>query len=227
MGLQDLRLVTPKTEGITRHDEALALASGAGDVLASAQVFDCLADALHDCNRAYALSARLRELGPVLQTPEEASTEVFQSMQQQGLRSAFVFGAERTGLSNDELLLCNRQVYIPSNPVYSSLNLAQAVQIVCYALRIQAPNMDKRFVQSPNLPTNKAIHDLQVHWLEAMAAVDFLNPDKPKKLIQRLARLLAKTPFEQEEVDMLRGFLSDVIRLSQGRLYPHEEEKRP
>jgi tRNA/rRNA methyltransferase len=236
MGLHDLRLVAPKIQGIAEHDEAVALASGAGDVLAGAKVFSSLPEALHDCQRAYALSARLRELGPVLQSPAQASEEVIEA-NVSGLRSAFVFGAERTGLSNDELLLCNRQVYIPSNPQYNSLNLSQAVQIVCYALRVQAdafcgdaasiqvPNGEKRSVSSTVAASTKAVHDLQMHWLQAMSAVNFLNPEKPKKLVQRLARLLAKTPLEREEVDMLRGFLADVIRVSEGRLHPHEKAR--
>jgi tRNA/rRNA methyltransferase len=82
--------------------------------------------------------------------------------------------------------------------------------------------------QGGKLATVKAVADLQAHWLQAMEAVDFINPDKPKKVVQRLARMLAKTPLEQEEVDMLRGFFSDVIRVVDNRLYPHEfERKKP
>ena len=84
------------------------------------------------------------------------------------------------------------------------------------------------FVRGGKLATVKAVSDLQAHWLQAMAAVDFINPDKPKKVVQRLARMLAKTPLEQEEVDMLRGFFSDVLRVVDNRLYPHEfERKKP
>ncbi|MFP5483086.1 MAG: hypothetical protein ACLGGW_07385, partial [Gammaproteobacteria bacterium] len=82
--------------------------------------------------------------------------------------------------------------------------------------------------QGGKLATVKAVADLQAHWLQAMEAVDFINPDKPKKVVQRLARMLAKTPLEQEEVDILRGFFSDVIRVVDNRLYPHEfERKKP
>ncbi len=155
-----------------------------------------------------------------------------------GIGAAFVFGAERTGLSNDELLVCNRQVTIAANPVYSSLNLSQAVQIVAYALRTEwatgelavaaEGSLADSVRQGGKLATVKAVADLQAHWLQAMEAVDFINPDKPKKVVQRLARMLAKTPLEQEEVDMLRGFFSDVIRVVDNRLYPHEfERKKP
>ncbi|HEX4880111.1 MAG TPA: RNA methyltransferase [Limnobacter sp.] len=235
MGLHDLRLVAPKTADIAADPEAIALASGAADVLAQSRVYPNLPEALVDCQRAYALSARLRELGPALQSPAQAAVEALEGVGQ-GVHAAFVFGAERTGLSNEEVQRCNRQVYIPSNPVYNSLNLSQAVQIVCYALRVasdagrvdvpQVPNPEKREVNPPKLASVKAVDDLHTHWLQAMEAVDFLNPSKPKKLVQRLGRLLGKAQLEQEEVDMLRGFLNDVLRVAGGRLYPHEGRQR-
>lgn len=237
MGLSDLRLVEPKTKEICSAEEAISLASGASDVLEQARVYDSLPDALSDRSVAFALSARLRDLGPSLQSPQEAAKEALY-LTGSGIGAAFVFGAERTGLSNDELLVCNRQVTIAANPVYSSLNLSQAVQIVAYALRTEwavgelavaaEGSLSDSVRQGGKLATVKAVADLQAHWLQAMEAVDFINPDKPKKVVQRLARMLAKTPLEQEEVDMLRGFFSDVIRVVDNRLYPHEfERKKP
>lgn len=236
MGLSDLRLVEPKTANICSAEEAISLASGAADVLETARIYDSLPDALADRSVAFALSARLRDLGPSLQSPQEAAREVL-NLTESGVGAAFVFGAERTGLSNDELLVCNRQVTIAANPVYSSLNLSQAVQIVAYALRTEWANglpdvmtnsLSANLGRGEKLASVKAVADLQAHWLQAMAAVDFINPDKPKKVVQRLARMLAKTPLEQEEVDMLRGFFSDVIRVVDNRLYPHEfERKKP
>lgn len=136
MGLNDLRLVEPKTKEICMAEEAVSLASGATDVLEQARVYDSLPDALADRSVAFALSARLRDLGPHLQSPQEAAREAL-SLTESGIGAAFVFGAERTGLSNEELLVCNRQVTIAANPLYSSLNLSQAVQIVAYALRTE------------------------------------------------------------------------------------------
>jgi tRNA/rRNA methyltransferase len=235
MGLSDLRLVCPKSPSICAEPEAIALASGAQDVLESAQLYDSLPDALFDRNCAYALSARVRDLGPALQTPMQAATQAL-SHQRVGEGVAFVFGAERSGLSNEELLVCNRQVMIQANPQYSSLNLSQAVQIVCYALRMASENEQESTSLSASqheplgskLACVKSVSDLQAHWLQAMEAVDFINPGKPKKVVQRLARWLARNPLEQEEVDMLRGFLADVIRVVDDRLYPHEiERKKP
>lgn len=227
MGLSDLRLVSPKFPDIAKHDEAISLASGAADVLERVQVYESLPQAMHDCHRSYALSARLRELGPSLQTPRQAAGETCQAIGQ-GVKVAYVFGAERTGLSNEELQQCNRQVMIPANPAYSSLNLSQAVQIVCYALRTAFTDAEGGAVgqvEVSDLATAQSVADLQAHWLRAMESVDFLNPDKPKKIIQRLTRLLSKTEFEKVEVDMLRGFFADVIRVSEGRLYPHEAQR--
>ncbi|MDH4395487.1 MAG: RNA methyltransferase [Limnobacter sp.] len=234
MGLTDLRLVEPKDPLVCQHEEALALSSGAQDVLGAARVFASLPDALDDVNLSYALSARLRELGPVLQNPVQAAAEGLSRLSE-GHGVAFVFGAERTGLSNEELLLCNRQVYIPGNPEYNSLNLAQAVQIVSYALRQQwlnnaENNVEIRYPEKVGgkaavRATGKAVTDLRDHWVKTMEAVDFINPKKPKKLIERLTRMLARVELEREEVDMLRGFLSDVNRVAEGRLYPHEAER--
>lgn len=227
MGLSDLRLVAPKSVSICTEPEAIALASGAQDVLESAQFYDSLPDALHDRSCAYALSARVRDLGPALQTPMQAAAQALMH-QQSGEGAAFVFGAERSGLSNEELLVCNRQVMIQANPQYSSLNLSQAVQIVCYALRTASEEgqVIEAGQSNAKLASIKAVNDLQAHWLQAMEAVDFINPDKPKKVVQRLARWLARNPLEQEEVDMLRGFLSDVVRVVDDRLYPHEMERK-
>lgn len=236
MGLSDLRLVEPKTADICSAEDAISLASGSVDVLENARIYGSLPDALADRSVAFALSARLRDLGPGLQSPQEAAREAL-TLTKGGVGAAFVFGAERTGLSNDELLVCNRQVTIAANPVYSSLNLSQAVQIVAYALRLEwlggnltteETSLTASVSQGGKLASVKAVADLQTHWLQAMEAVDFINPDKPKKVVQRLARMLAKTPLEQEEVDMLRGFFSDVIRVVDDRLYPHEfERKKP
>lgn len=226
MGLSDLRLVSPRHENIVSMEEAVNLASGAVDVLETSRIYNSLPEALEGVHSAYALSARLRELSPTLVDPS-ASSKAALDLARQGLRTAFVFGAERTGLTNDELLCCNFHVYIPSNPVYSSLNLSQAVQIVAYCLRLEfdgevdVPSLR----EGANVANRQAVLNLQEHWLTAMEKVDFLNPEKPKKLIQRLARMLGRLELEQEEVDMLRGFLSDVVRVSEGNWYPHEKER--
>jgi tRNA/rRNA methyltransferase len=234
MGLSDLRLVTPAKANICLADDAIALASGAVDVLENCRTYAALPDALYDRSVSFALSARLRDLGPSIQSPTEAAKEALK-MTKSGEGVAFVFGSERTGLSNEELLICNRQLIIPANPVYSSLNLSQAVQIIAYVLRtewaVNNPNNIPYLVEtgsskSQKLASIKSVADMQAHWLEAMMAVDFFSPDKPSKLVQRLARMLAKTPLEQVEVDMLRGFFSDVIRVANGRLYPHENDRK-
>lgn len=235
MGLSRLILVKPVDDAVCRHPDAIALASGAADILDKALVVNDLTEALDGVQLSFALSARIRELGPTLQSPFEATQEC-RPLANSGVKTAFVFGTERTGLTNDELLHCNRQVFIPSNPDYCSLNLSQAVQIITYSLRLTLidgwrPSQD----DSPTRVTEpvgavadaQAVERLKNHWLEAMAKVDFLNPGKPKKLIPRLSRLLGRAGLEQTEVDMLRGFLSDVIRVAEGRLYAHEKKGGP
>lgn len=234
MGLTDLRLVQPAKPNLLEHSDALALATGAADLLHTAQQYESLSAALHDTVLAFALSARVREFGPKVQNPTVAASQAFDVCSQPNGRVAFVFGAERTGLTNEELLACNRHVFIPTGPAYSSLNLAQAVQIVAYELNLMFYHKQDAGVGGvnqmlPNEPlemaTNESVLQLQAHWLQAMEAVDFINPQKPKKTITRLARLLARAQLEKDEVDLLRGFLNDVVRVAQGRWYPHEASR--
>ena len=133
MGIVSLALVNPKR---FPDPEATALASGADDVLAGARVSGTLTDAIGDCVAAYALSARLREWGPENMAVREAAAAAMARTQDGPI--AFVFGNEASGLSNEELLACQYHVRIPTDPVWSSINLAQAVQIVAYELRMAA-----------------------------------------------------------------------------------------
>ena len=141
MGLRELVITSPRFPDMCAQPDAIALASGATDVLAQAQIVPDLATALQGVNCAYAFSARPRDLSPPLRTAGEAATEVMASFDaafSQGVvtpKIAFVFGAERSGLVNDEVMMCQRLCQIEANPEYNSLNLAQAVQVLTYSLR--------------------------------------------------------------------------------------------
>jgi tRNA/rRNA methyltransferase len=199
----------------------MAFASGATDVLASAKQFDSLADALADTVLAVAVSAEPREFGPLPAEPEAAAAAAFEVLAQASAhRVAFVFGAERTGLSIESVQACGLLTSIPASPVYSSLNLAQAIQIVAFCLRQVALRQESaviagvpselessRSLRQPVhlLADQRAIEGLMAHLERALTAIGFLDPLHPKKLMPRLRRLVLRARLGTEEVDLLRG----------------------
>jgi tRNA/rRNA methyltransferase len=219
MGFSRLVLVAPRVPHVQSDPEAIAMASGADDVLASAHVVPTLADALNGVHWSIALTARTREYGPPRLAPRAAADET--RRQVAAGEVALVFGNERTGLSNEHVERCSALAHIPANPAYSSLNLAQAVQVLAYELRIAfldgvdavapAPDADA----SP-LAQSDEIERMFVHLENALIALDFLDPRHPKKLMPRLRRLFARTGLEREEVNILRGIAKHALLKARG-----------
>lgn len=202
MGLQQLVLVRPKK---FPHPEAEAMASGATDILAQARVCDTLEEALAGCVLAVGLSARKRELTHELVTAREAAALITQTTSSQ--HAALVFGTEMSGLSNAELIQCQRLAMIPANPEYSSLNLAAAVQVLAYELRMAADSVPKTADSSFPPASHDEIEGFYRHLEETLIRIGFLNPAMPKRLMPRLRRLFARARLEKEEVNILRGIL--------------------
>ena len=208
MGIDRLVLVAPRLADAGRHRDALALASGAGEVLDRIEVFETLAQALADCTLAVAVSAEAREFGPPLLEPEATAVRIVAELQA-GAQSqvALVFGPERTGLSVDDAQQCQLLCSIPGEPDYNSLNLSHAVQVIAYVLRRQAfaePSPGTLAAQNGYAP----LHEIEAffdHLQRALLAIRYLDPAHPKKLLPRLRRLFARTRLESEEVDLLRG----------------------
>lgn len=212
MGFSQLVLVNPRFSDVLDQAEAHAFASGAQDVLASARIVGTIDEALDGCNFAAALSARLREFSPPLIAPR---TLVTQLASDQNLDAAFVFGSERYGLSNEIVEKCNVLINIPTNPDYSSLNLAQAVQVLAYEARVAA--------EGDTLPATvigfqgdaasiSQIDGMYQHLEKALVAIEFLDPQNPKKLMPRLKRLFSRTQLETEEVNILRGIARQILQ---------------
>jgi len=211
MGFSRLVLVKPRFADALEHEEAAAFASGAGDVLASARIVDSLEEALEGCNFTAALSARLREFSPPVRAPIELAGQFAADPE---LECALVFGSERYGLPNDAVERCNALIQIPANPAYSSLNLAQAVQVLAYECRMAAEG------QRPLTPaigfkgqtaSHEQIEAMYRHLEEALVATGFLDPSNPKKLMPRLKRLFARSGLEVEEVNILRGIARSIM----------------
>jgi len=202
MGFSDLRLVTPER---FPAPEAEWMATNAADVLSSARVHSKLEETIKDCVAAFALSARGREWSPqVLDVRSAAAraTEILGPV-------AFVFGNETAGLTNDEVFACQYLVHIPASPEFSSLNLAQAVQVVAYELRM-CVDVAIPFSRVEKLATVDDVEGLYAHLEEAAVASGFMTPTS--RLRERWRRLFSRVPnMEREEVNILRGLLRALL----------------
>ncbi len=203
MGFDRLVLVNPRCE---IGSEAAARSSGALDVLEAATVVPALADAVGDCGYIVGVSARRRTLNWPELDPRGCAAEVVQTVGDTPV--ALVFGPERAGLSNAELDLCHALVCIPSNPGYGSLNLAMAVQIIAYELRIA-------MLETPREPgpvrEPASVQDMEyfyAHLQRALISGGFLDPDNPRHLMRRLRRLFNRARVDRNELNILRGMLS-------------------
>ncbi len=218
MGFGRLTLVEPRHPDVARHPEALAFASGAQDVLASCRVVDSLDAALAGVTLAVAVSAAGREFAPTAQLPEVIAQRCRSELAADGSAAvALVFGTERTGLLIGEALHCQALCSIPGSPDYCSLNLAQAVQVLAYAMRReltadQVPAPAAREQAGAAYATNAQVEALFVHLETALIEIGFLDPRHPKKLMPRLRRLFSRTRLEVAEVDLLRGVCTQIER---------------
>ncbi|MBP9714161.1 MAG: RNA methyltransferase [Sterolibacterium sp.] len=211
MGLSRLTLVAPKRYP---DEEATARASGAGDVLAQAQVCDTLEEALAGVVLVAGMTARRRDLAAPFHWARDGAAALLQGTQgvvNEGVSEvALLFGNETAGLSNDELARCHLGIMIPANPDYSSLNLGAAVQLMSYELRLAAATPGAP-PQAEGLPaTADEVEGLHAHLERVAVSTGFLDPAHPKRLMPRLRRLFARARLEHEEVSILRGFLSTI-----------------
>nr|WP_249171361.1 RNA methyltransferase [Burkholderia multivorans] len=214
MGFSRLVLVAPRVPHVQSDPEAVAMASGADDVLASAHVVSTLGEALSGVHWSIALTARTREYGPPRLAPRTAAAHACTQVESGDI--ALVFGNERTGLANEHVEQCSALAHIPANPAYSSLNLAQAVQVLAYELRVAFLEQASEPAQQPaadtgTLAQSDEIERMYLHLENALIALDFLDPRNPKKLMPRLRRLFARTGLEREEVNILRGIAKHIL----------------
>lgn len=213
MGLADMVLVAPRC---TRDAEAVSRASGADDVLTAARVVETLEEALADCVFAVAATARPRELAPDSRDARGAAAALLAETAHGPV--ALVFGNETSGLSNQQLRRCDLLAHIPANPGYSSLNLAAAVQVFAYELRMAvAPGIPAPAGDTDPPATRAEIDGLIAHAERVLGEVGFFDPANPKRLMPRLTRLAARARLEREEVNILRGMLGWMTHPSRGR----------
>ena len=207
MCLSQLSLVNPQQ---FPDPVAFARASGAAELLENSQRCETLQEAIADCQRVIGVTARDRKLSAPVSAPKPLMQELI--TQYQGLKVAFVFGRERNGLTNEEIDLCHGVCTIPANDEYASLNLAAAVQIICYEWHI-AQLVDKHAAQLPKAPAiapSGEIEGFYDHLWEVLGKVDFLDKDNPVPLMRKVRQLYDRTELTSAEINILRGILKSI-----------------
>ncbi len=227
MGLEQLVLVAPQKYP---HEQATAMASGADNILKDALVVDTLDQALDGSSVVFGMTARKRRLSSEAMTPAAAvkhaliNSEKKSSTLEHPLPEnvAFVFGREHSGLTNEELDRCNYLVHIDANPDYSSLNLGAAVQVISYEIRKQQVEnsnnseaaVDAESAEEIELATADEMELFYQHLEKVLIKTEFYNPDNPRKLMRRLRRLYNRTHMDKNEMNIMRGILASVERVS-------------
>ena len=205
MELSQMRLVQPK---IFPSVEATARACGADDILANAQIFDTLEDSIKDCHLVIGTSTRARHLIWPTLTPKACAEK---SLQSAG-KVAILFGREQSGLTNEELEFCHFLVQIATNPIFSSLNVASAVQIIAYELHESLKNQSEDGETLIELEDPLASAEMMGHFYkhleQTLIYIELLDPEKPKHLMRRLHRLFNRIQPIESEVNILRGILT-------------------
>ena len=215
MGLHRLVLVAPQK---FPHNEADMMAAGAEDVLNAAVEVETLAEAVADCRLVLGCTARSRRVQLRELRPREAAASV-RAEARAGGEVALVFGRERTGLENHELQLCHAAVHIPANPDYSSLNLAAAVQVLAYEVRLAllgegAAPLPMIASGNPDAVPHAELEGFFAQLADTLEAIDFHKGRAPDSAMRKLRRLFVRTGLDQKEVRLLRGILADAQRMA-------------
>ncbi|MDO8843262.1 MAG: RNA methyltransferase [Methylicorpusculum sp.] len=210
MCMKHLVLVSPK---LFPCADATSRASGADDILASAVVCSTLQEAIADCQIVIGSSARCRTISWPEITPRECAEKL--SIDALDNKVAIVFGRESSGLKNDELDLCQYLLRIPCNPDYSSLNVAAAVQVICYELFVASGrSYDVAIGDKGEIPlaTADQMESYYEHLAQALSDIGFMHPDKSKTIMRRLRRVYNRIQLDTKELDILRG----ILKMAQG-----------
>ena len=209
MGLARLYLVAPRQYP---DEQADWRAASAGDVLENAVVTATLEEAIGDCQFVVGTSARERRIPWPLLDPRQCAESMAQASSQEQV--AVLFGREDRGLTTEELKVCNLHLSIPTSQSYSSLNLAMAVQIVCYELRmlLTEPQRAVRADEQWDTPfsTRDNMERFYTHLEETLIDVEFLDPAAPRQLMSRLRRLYSRVRLDEMELNILRGILTET-----------------
>ena len=214
-GLRDLRLINPQADPLSR--DALALAAGADDILKNAKIFQSTQDAMADLHHLYATTARHRDMIALHMTPHQAG-HLMQKHLQHRQRFGVLFGPERSGLTNENVALCSGTLSVPLNPAFSSLNLAQAVLLICYEF-YQTCSLSKPTDTGISLQqdaTEMATKQELIHMFDHLEkeldkAGYFRTAHKKPKMVQSIHTMFSRVPFTSQEIRTFRGIISDLV----------------
>ena len=228
MGLSKLVLVAPKTYP---HPDIDALAAGATDLIEQIEIVETLANAIKDCHLVFGTSARSRTIPWPLLDARPAAEKSISAVVNDQQDVAVVFGREDRGLTNEELAMANYHVTIPVNTDYGVLNVAQAIQVICYEMRMATlaavksgedeaatmPVTDTESMQwDEPLVTHEQMEQFYPHIEKMLAEIEFLDPKNPRLLPLRLRRLFGRIQLDRMEYHLLRGIFSRVQALNNG-----------
>ena len=210
-GLDRMRITAPR-DGWP-NQKAVAMASGAGPLLDEALIYPTTAEALADCTYVYATTARPRELTKPVLSPEAAMADAAQRIAA-GEKVAVMFGPERAGLENDDIIRANAIINVPVNPEFSSLNLAQCVLLTAYEWRRQVTEVVHERVQNPvDLANNAEIEALTAHYEERLDEAGFFFPEtKAASMKANLRNLWSRMPLTRADVMILHGVMRQMVR---------------
>tara|TARA_B100001250_G_scaffold14644_1_gene12808 strand:+ start:807 stop:1532 length:726 start_codon:yes stop_codon:yes gene_type:complete len=206
MGLANLALINPQK---FPHQDALALAGNAKDVLDNAHIFSSIQEAVKSSKMIYATSARDRTIEWPTLTAGEASSEIHELTTNE-IEVSILFGREDRGLTNEELQLANKHLIIPAHPDYPVLNIAMSAQVICYELYQAGQNTSIESWQDFPEYTSEELNNLINHFNETVAALDLVDSKNPKQIITRMERMFRRLYPDQMEGNFLRGFLKAV-----------------
>ncbi|EIA0768774.1 tRNA (cytosine(32)/uridine(32)-2'-O)-methyltransferase TrmJ [Vibrio cholerae] len=208
MGLSQMVLVDPQCQV---DAQAIALAAGASEIALNAQIYPTLEAAVADCGLVVGTSARSRTLEWPMLEPRECGEKLISEANQHSV--AMVFGRERTGLTNDELQLCHYHVCVPANPEYSSLNLAMAVQLLSYEVRIAYLALQQSSQSSTlqeEYPRHQELERFYAHLEQVIMQTEFISAQQPGQVMNKLRRMFTRARPEAQEINILRGILTSV-----------------
>ncbi len=206
MGLANLTLINPKK---FPHQDAVALAGNATDVLDNAKIFTSIKEAVKNSKVIYATSARDRTIEWPTLTARDAALEM-QELVMNKIQVSILFGREDRGLTNEELQLANKHLIIPAHPDYPVLNIAMSAQVVCYELYQAAQNNSVYSWQDFPEYTSEELNNLIDHFNETVKALELVDPKNPKQIMTRMERMFRRLYPDQMEGNFLRGFLKAV-----------------
>ncbi|TYA08848.1 tRNA (cytosine(32)/uridine(32)-2'-O)-methyltransferase TrmJ [Vibrio cholerae] len=210
MGLSQMVLVDPQCQV---DAQAIALAAGASEIALNAQIYPTLEAAVADCGLVVGTSARSRTLEWPMLEPRECGEKLISEANQHSV--AMVFGRERTGLTNDELQLCHYHVCVPANPEYSSLNLAMAVQLLSYEVRMAYLALQQSSQSSTlqeEYPRHQELERFYAHLEQVIMQTEFISAQQPGQVMNKLRRVFTRARPEAQEINILRGILTSVQR---------------